>query len=99
MHMDKNSHLAINLIVKKFKPKNEIIAQIAIDAFIMILSVSVMIVGGIMVTANAAGQLSPAMQIPMQIYYVCVPVCGVLMVIYGLFKIAEHIKSVKTELR
>ncbi len=41
----KNSHLAINLIVKKFKPKNEIIAQIAIDAFIMILSVSVMIVG------------------------------------------------------
>lgn len=91
----KNSHLAINLIVKKFKPKNEIIAQIAIDAFIMILSVSVMIVGGIMVTANAAGQLSPAMQIPMQIYYVCVPVCGVLMVIYGLFKIAEHIKALR----
>ena len=90
----KNSHLAINLIVKKFKPKNEIIAQIAIDAFIMILSVSVMI-GGIMVTANAAGQLSPAMQIPMQIYYVCVPVCGVLMVIYGLFKIAEHIKALR----
>ena len=84
----KNSHLAINLIVKKFKPKNEIIAQIAIDAFIMI-------VGGIMVTANAAGQLSPAMQIPMQIYYVCVPVCGVLMVIYGLFKIAEHIKALR----
>ena len=91
----KNSHLAINLIVKKFKPKNEIIAQIAIDAFIMILSVSVMIVGGIMVTANSSGQLSPAMQIPMQIYYVCVPVCGVLMVIYGLFKIAEHIKALR----
>ena len=91
----KNSHLAINLIVKKFKPKNEIIAQIAIDAFIMILSVSVMIVGGIMVTANAAGQLSPAMQIPMQIYYVCVPVCGVLMGMSGLFKIAERIKALR----
>lgn len=69
-----NSHLAINLIVKKFKPKNETLAQIAIDVLIMILSVSVMIIGGIMVTANAAGQLSPAMQIPMQVYYVCVPV-------------------------
>lgn len=69
-----NSHLAINLIVKKFKPKNETLAQIAIDLLIMILSVSVMIIGGIMVTANAAGQLSPAMQIPMQVYYVCVPV-------------------------
>jgi TRAP-type C4-dicarboxylate transport system permease small subunit len=68
-----NSHLAINLIVKKFKPKNETLAQIAIDVLIMILSVSVMIIGGIMVTANAAGQLSPAMQIPMQVYYVCVP--------------------------
>ena len=38
-----NSHLAINLIVKKFKPKNETLAQIAIDVLIMILSVSVMI--------------------------------------------------------
>ena len=51
--MDQNSHLAINLIVKKFKPKNETLAQIAIDVLIMILSVSVMIIGGIMVTANA----------------------------------------------
>ena len=39
-----NSHLAINLIVKKFKPKNETLAQIAIDVLIMILSVSVMII-------------------------------------------------------
>lgn len=31
-----NSHLAINLIVKKFKPKNETLAQIAIDLLIMI---------------------------------------------------------------
>ena len=90
-----NSHLAINLIVKKFKPKNETLAQIAIDVLIMILSVSVMIIGGIMVTANAAGQLSPAMQIPMQVYYVCVPVCGVLMVIYGVFKIVDHFKKLR----
>ena len=91
----KDSHLSINILVKKFQPKNEKILKIVIDILILTLSVSVMIVGGIMATSNAAGQLSPAMQIPMQIYYVCVPISGILMVIYGVIKIVDHIKEIK----
>ena len=30
-----------------------------------------------------------------QVYYVCVPVCGVLMVIYGVFKIVDHFKKLR----
>ena len=91
----KDSHLSINILVKNFQPKNEKILKIVIDILILTLSVSVMIVGGIMATSNAAGQLSPAMQIPMQIYYVCVPISGILMVIYGVIKIVDHIKEIK----
>ena len=91
----KDSHLSINILVKNFQSKNEKILKIVIDILILTLSVSVMIVGGIMATSNAAGQLSPAMQIPMQIYYVCVPISGILMFIYGVIKIVDHIKEIK----
>jgi TRAP-type C4-dicarboxylate transport system permease small subunit len=37
------------------------------------------------------------MQLPMEVYYVCVPISGVLMVIYGIDKILKHIKDYRLE--
>ena len=57
--------------------------------------VRVFIVGGIMVTANSAGQISAALKLPMQVYYVCIPISGCLMVLYCL----ERLKRWFTELK
>lgn len=62
----KDQHLAIRVLTDKFQPKNQVITKIAIEVIVLILSVSVFIVGGIMVTANSAGQISPALQLPLQ---------------------------------
>ncbi|MDO5519337.1 MAG: TRAP transporter small permease [bacterium] len=91
----KNRHLSINLMVKKFTPKNELRMKLFIELLVMALSIFVMIIGGIKVTLNSAGQISPAIQIPMQIYYICVPICGILMVIYGVNRILAIIKALK----
>ena len=60
---------------------------------VLILSIAVFIVGGIMVTANSAGQISAALKLPMQVYYVCIPISGCLMVLYCL----ERLKRWFTE--
>ncbi len=91
----KDRHLSINLFVKKFEPKNEIRTKMLIEVIVMLLSVFIMIIGGIQVTLNSAGQISPAMQIPMQIYYVCVPICGILMVIYSMNRMLNLVKELK----
>ncbi len=91
----KDRHLSINLFVKKFEPKNEIRTKMLIEVIVMLLSVFIMIIGGIQVTLNSAGQISPAMQIPMQIYYVCVPICGILMVIYSMNRMFNLVKTLK----
>ena len=75
------SHLSINLITRTFKPKNLTRTKIGIEFLVLFISVFVMIAGGVMVTLNSAGQISPAMELPMQVYYICVPISGVLMAV------------------
>ena len=86
---------SIRVLVDKFQSKNQIRTKIAVEIIVLILSIAVFIVGGIMVTANSAGQISAALKLPMQIYYVCIPISGCLMVLYCL----ERLKRWFTELK
>ena len=65
------------------------------EILIIALSAFVMIAGGWMVTMNSAGQISPAMHMPMKMYYVGVPIGGVLMIVYGVYRLAGHLKKWK----
>ena len=69
--------------------------NIFIETLILVLSVFVMVAGGWMVTMNSAGQISPAMHMPMQLYYAGVPVSGVLMVCYGIERLRNSLKQWK----
>ena len=91
----KESHLSINLITRTFKPKNLTRTKIGIEFLVLFISVFVMIAGGVMVTLNSAGQISPAMELPMQVYYICVPISGVLMVPAASHHVRKGIKGGK----
>ena len=86
---------SIRVLVDKFQSKNQIRTKIAVEIIVLILSIAVFIVGGIMVTANSAGQISAALKLPMQVYYVCIPISGCLMVLYCM----ERLKRWFTELK
>ena len=60
----KDRHLSINLITRSFGKRDALAAKIGIEILILFLSVFVMIAGGSMVTANSAGQISPALHLP-----------------------------------
>jgi TRAP-type C4-dicarboxylate transport system permease small subunit len=91
----KNQHIAIEFITAKFSKRGKAADEIFIQILILLISVFVLIAGGIMVTKNAVGQVSAALSLPMQYYYLGVPVCGVLMVIYTVPKLIEQIKVLK----
>lgn len=91
----KNSHLSINLAIKTFTEKGKLMTNIGIELLVLFLSVFVMIIGGWMVMTNSAGQISPAMHMPMQLYYAGVPLGGVLMVFYGLNRLVGCLKQWK----
>ena len=78
----KDSHLSINLVTRSFSEKGMLLTKIGIEILILFLSVFVMIAGGWIVTMNSSGQISPALHMPMEFYYLCVPIGGVLLVFY-----------------
>lgn len=93
----KDRHLSINLLTKGFSKKGNLMMKAGIEFLVLFLSVFVMVAGGWMVTMNSAGQTSPALHMPMQFYYMCVPICGVLMVIYGSYRLVSILKQWKEE--
>lgn len=86
---------SIRVLVDKFQSKNQIRTKIAVEIIVLILSIAVFIVGGIMVTANSAGQISATLKLPMQVYYVCIPISGCLMVLYCLERLKRWFIELK----
>ena len=91
----KNQHVAIEFIANTFGERGKVADQILIEVIVLLISIFVMVIGGSMVTANAVGQTSPALGVPMQYYYAGVPLCGVLTAIYTLPRLIEQIGLLK----
>lgn len=88
-------HISINIITKTFSKKSNLYTKLAIEAIVMLICTTVFIGGGFMVTINSAGQFSPALQMPMQFYYIGLPVCGILTMLYSISRIGNCIKELR----
>lgn len=88
-------HISINIITKGFTQKGSIFTKIVIEIIVILLCLTVFIAGGIMVTVNSMGQISPALQMPMPLYYVGLPICGFLTLIYSANRMIGFIKKLK----
>ena len=91
----KNRHLSINLMTKSFSEKGKLLVNVFTELLVLALSAFVMIAGGWMVMMNSAGQISPAMHMPMEMYYAGIPISGVLMLVYSLHRLVGHLKTWK----
>lgn len=89
----KERHLSIGFLTNTFSKKGTVLDQIFVEIVVLILSVFVMVAGGYMVVVNAAGQISPALRLPMELYYLGVPICGVLMIIYSVQRLIRFVKE------
>ena len=80
-------HLAIDLLVMKLSGKRKFLVEIFIQIAITAFAVIVLIYGGSVLTIQtlAAGQLTPALGIEMGYVYFCLPITGILMVIYSIY--------------
>ena len=88
-------HLSIDLLVMNFSTRGKNIVRVFVELVVLVLSLAVFVFGGIAVTLNAGGQISAAMQLPMECYYACIPVGGVLMAIYSVDRLLDALKDLK----
>ena len=89
----KEKHLSINIITRTFSKKGSLMTKLLIEVIVIFLCITIFIVGGMMVTSNSAGQISPALQMPMQLYYVGLPISGGLTILYSVERILRFVKE------
>ncbi len=88
-------HLSITLLKDKLSPLMNMITEIAIALVLIAFSVGVTFSGGIKNTIVQMGTADAALQIPMGIIYIVIPISGGLMVFYALYNIAFAVNEYK----
>lgn len=91
----KKKHVAIVFVARKFSGKMHYLVNIAVEIIVILFSVFILLFGGINALQNAVGQVSSAMQMPMEYLYLSLPAGGVLFIIYAIFHIIDHVKNMR----
>ena len=61
--------------------------------FILIAAVIILIFGGVQIVSLAMGQMTSSLGVPIGVFYIMLPVCGVLNVCYTLLNIYDIAKG------
>jgi len=88
-------HLAIEVILERLEGKIREIAEFAIQFFILLFALLVMVVGGIRLVGItlALDQISAALRIKLGYVYLVLPISGLLIMFYALVFMVERIKG------
>lgn len=95
--MGQRLHLAIDLLPTRLSGRGRHVLGIIIEFAVLVFAVTVMVVGG----ARLVGltlllrQTSAALQLPLGVVYTVLPISGVLISIYALFFIGEHVQALR----
>lgn len=78
-------HLSITVLKDKLSPSNNMIAEIVINIVLFLFALSVMVMGGWQGSMKQMYTVDAALQIPVGVIYIAVPLCGVVMLFYAVY--------------
>ena len=83
------THLAIDILPPKLNPTNRIRLRIGINLLIIFFSLSVLVIGGgnLVYVNYELGQYSAALNLPLSVVYIVVPISGILVIAYKINEI------------
>jgi TRAP-type C4-dicarboxylate transport system permease small subunit len=91
----KNEHLAIDLLIQKSGPKRKKRLEVSISIFIMLFGFFVMVIGGgwLVFTRFLLNVRSAALELPLGLVYIVVPISGLLIVYYNTDNLIKTLRS------
>ena len=87
-----NLHVAIDVLPKRFSAKTQRVLRLIVTWLIIAFSLCALVIGGarLVYIVHILDQHSPALQVPLSLVYLVIPVSGVLIIYY---KISDLLKS------
>lgn len=75
-------HMNIPIVVEKMGKKGKTVFYLLAEAIAFLFSLIILLYGGIKITNLAMGQLTSSLGVPVGVFYLVLPLCGVLNMVY-----------------
>lgn len=87
----KNMHVAIDLLPSRARQDYQVKMRISVDVFIILFALAALVVGGsrLVYISYTLGQQSAALQLPMALVYLVLPISGVLITFFKTLKLIK----------
>ena len=92
------NHMNIGIVVEKFGHKAQMFFGILAEVVAMLFSCAILIYGGIQISTLAMGQMTSSLHMPLGIFYIAMPVTGILIMLYSILNILGILRGDLTPL-
>ena len=79
----------IPLLVERVKPAMQKALSIFAEIIACVFAIVILVYGGVQISSLAMGQMTSSLGVPIGVFYVVMPVCGVLIALYTIINIIE----------
>lgn len=86
-------HMNIPVVVERMGIKWQKFFNIFGEVIALLFSAIILTYGGIQITSLAMGQLTSSLGVPVGVFYIVLPLCGVLNMVYALLNIVDIYKG------
>ena len=82
-------HMNIPILVERMKPTGRKFFAIFAEVIAFLFAAIILVYGGVQITSLAMGQMTSSLGVPVGVFYIVLPLCGVLNMIYALLNIYD----------
>lgn len=86
-------HMNIPIVLEKFSPAVQKLLNIFGELVAFAFSAIILVYGGVTITQLAIGQMTSSLGVQVGVFYVVMPLCGILNMIYTVLNIADICKG------
>ncbi len=90
-------HMNIPILVERMKPNVQKLLNIFAELVAFAFSAIILVYGGVQISQLAMGQMTSSLGVAVGVFYVALPVCGILNMIYTILNIIDICKTEQTE--
>ena len=86
-------HMNIPIIVERFSEPVQKLLNCLGEVIAFLFSAVILVFGGVQITTLAMGQMTSSLGVPIGIFYIVLPLCGVLNMIYTVLTIIDIVQG------
>ena len=87
------NHMNIPILIERMGHKMQIVYGILGELVAAVFSLAILMYGGIKISMLAMGQMTSSLHLPIGVFYIVMPVTGVLILLYSVLNIIEIAKG------